>query len=115
MKKSTEEQVMTAWTSLFHKPVPRRQILKVSSAAAIGFAAAGLVRPDSLFGAEAPVSLPLLGVGFTPDEPSEKNGRLTDAASMLAGDPTFISRGARLTITSFAPVAPRARKTPRGA
>ena len=40
---------MTELKSLLNVPVPRRQFLKTSSAAAVGFAAAGLFRPGSVF------------------------------------------------------------------
>ena len=104
---------MAASKSFLNVPVPRRQFLKATSAAAAGFAAAGLLRPDSLFG-EA-MTVPLLGVGFTPDEVIEGgHARLSDATSALSGDPTFISRGARLTINSFKP-SPRGHKVQDGA
>src|SRR6266550_2327060 len=90
--------------SLLNLPVPRREFLKASSAAAIGIAASGLLRPGSLFAAGgAPVSLPLLGVGFTADDVAHKSVRLVDARDVLTGDPTFLSSGARLTIASFGP------------
>src|SRR5438034_2331309 len=104
---------MAGSKSLLNVPVARRQFLKASSVAAIGFAAAGLIRPDSLFGAA--ITVPLLGVGFTPaDDVVHGNARLIDATSALSGDPTFISRGARLTISSFSPAA-RGHKTQEGA
>jgi hypothetical protein len=104
---------MAASKSLLNVPVARRQFLKASSVAAIGFAATGLIRPGSLFGAA--ITVPLLGVGFTPaDDVVHGNARLIDATSALAGDPTFISRGARLTISAFSP-ASRGHKTQEGA
>ena len=103
---------MAGSKSLLNVPVARRQFLKASSVAAIGFAAAGLIRPDSLFGAA--VTVPLLGVGFTPDDVTLGRAGLIDATSALSGDPTFISRGARLTISSFSPAA-RGHKTQEGA
>jgi len=107
---------MAAMKSIFNVPVPRRQFLKASSAAAIGLAASGLLNPKSLLAGEAPVVLPLLGVGFTPDEVGHKGVRLTDARDVLSGDPTFISRGARLTIASFSPMPPaRSNKASAGA
>src|SRR5256885_16617184 len=102
--------------SLFNAPVPRREFLKASSVAAIGIAAGSLLRTDSLFAAgDAPVSLPLLGVGFTPDAVGPKGIRLADARDALSGDPTFLSRGARLTIASFAPAESRSKKSSPGA
>lgn len=107
---------MAALKSLFNVPVPRRQFLKASSAAAIGVAASGLLNPKSLFAAgEAPVSLPLLGVGFTADDVAHKAVRLADARDILTGDPTFLSRSARLTIASFSPAESRAKKGAPGA
>src|SRR5256885_7680390 len=106
---------MTELKSLPSVPVPRRRSLKPGPAAAVGFAAAGLFRPGSVLAAGAPVVLPLLGVGFTPDEVGEKSVRLTDAAHALSGDPTFLSRGARLTIASFTPAASRAKRSSPGA
>jgi hypothetical protein len=96
--------------------IPRRDFLKASSVAAVGIAASGLLRPDVLLAAgDAPVSLPLLGVGFTADDVTQKNVRLTDARSVLSGDPTFLSRGARLTIASFGPAESRSKKSAPGA
>lgn len=108
---------MAESNSLFNSLIPRRDFIKASSAAAVGIAASGLLRPDALFAAtgEAPVSLPLLGVGFTADEIGQKSTRLIDARSVLTGDPTFISRGARLTIASFGPAESRSKKSAPGA
>lgn len=101
--------------SFLNVPVPRRQFLKATSAAAVGFAAAGLFRPESLLAAGAPVVLPLLGVGFTPDELGPKGARLVDATDVSSGDPTFLSRGARLTIASFSPLPSRSKRSAPGA
>jgi len=102
--------------SLLNSLIPRRDFIKASSAAAVGIAASGLFRPDVLLAAgDAPVSLPLLGVGFTADDLAEKSARLIDARAALSGDPSFISRGARLTIASFGPAESRSKKSAPGA
>src|ERR1051325_3071309 len=105
---------MAASKSLFTVPIPRRQFLKAGSAAAIGIAASGLLNPGSLFAA-GELPMPLLGVGFTADEIGENSVRLTDARYALSGDPTFISRGARLTIGSFTAARTRSNRSLPGA
>jgi hypothetical protein len=102
--------------SLLNSLIPRRDFLKASSAAAVGIAASGMLRPETLLAAgDAPVVLPLLGVGFTAEELGQKSARLIDARAALSGDPTFLSRGARLTIASFGPAESRSKKSMPGA
>ena len=85
------------------RKVARREFLKATSAGAIGLTAAAL-NPKRLFGAPRGDRgvLPLLSIGYTPSTPeSGERVRLTAADRALVGDPTFISRGARVTIRSF--------------
>lgn len=86
------------------RKVARRDFLKAGSAAAIGFTAVAL-SPESLFA--APLRdrgiLPLLSVGYAPEAPEAgRSVRLAAADRALLGDPAFISRGARVTVQSFA-------------
>jgi hypothetical protein len=85
------------------RKVARREFLKTGSAAAIGLSA--MVSAESLFAA-APTDrmiMPLLGVGYAPEVPEAGHSvRLAAAGKALSGDPSFISRGARVTIHSFA-------------
>jgi hypothetical protein len=86
------------------RKVARRDFLKAGSAAAIGFTAVALT-PQSLFAAPPRDRgiLPLLSVGYAPEIPEPGHSvRLAAADKALLGDPAFISRGARVTIQSFA-------------
>ena len=86
---------------MFSRKVDRREFLTTGSAAAIGLTAIAL-SPQSLLAAPKRAIDPLLGVGYAPSLPTTGNSvRLTAAGEALAGDPTFISRGARVTVSSF--------------
>jgi hypothetical protein len=89
------------------RKVARRDFLKAGSAAAIGFSFVTL-SPGSLFAAPAGdrgVSA-FLSLGYASDVPEDgKSVRLAAADKVLVGDPTFISRGARVTVRSFARAA----------
>ena len=97
------------------RKVARRDFLKTSSAAAVGFTAVALT-PRNLFAAPGDGELvPLLSVGYAPSIPEHgQSARLMSAGQALAGDPSFISRGARVTIHSFARATSREGK-PGGA
>lgn len=80
--------------------LPRRDFLKISSLAAFGIAA-GALRPDPLRAASANSGPPLLAVGYVENAPAAGAAvDMSSADSILSGDPTFISRGARLTFRS---------------
>ena len=86
------------------RKVARREFLKTGSAAAIGLSAIA-VSPQSLFAAAIGDRglRPLLSVGYAPSLPEAgESVRLVSAERVLTGDPTFISRGARVTVRSFA-------------
>ena len=68
---------MAGSKSLLNVPVARRQFLKASSVAAIGFAATGLIRPDSLFGAA--ITVPLHGAVIADDKRDNATLRVTGA------------------------------------
>src|SRR5258705_13938585 len=78
--------------------LPRRDFLKAGSAAAVGVAFAGLV-PQRLFAAAADSAV--LSVGFAPRPAEGASVRLAAAEQTLAGDPSFISRGARVIVSSY--------------
>lgn len=76
--------------------MPRRQFLRISSAAAVGLTVVVLSEGD-LFAA-SPVE-PLLGVGYAASLPKPGfSTQMTDASSILTPDPTFLSRRARVTV-----------------
>lgn len=78
--------------------IPRREFLRISSAAAMGLAvvAAG---EGNLFAATSSGLVPLMGVGYAPSLPATGFSiPLADAASILSPDPRFISTGARVAV-----------------
>ena len=83
------------------RKVDRREFLTTGSAAAIGLTAIAL-SPQSAFAAAKGGIDPLLSVGYASSLPTANESvRLSPAGDALAGDPTFISRGARVTVSSF--------------
>jgi hypothetical protein len=76
----------------------RRDFLKAGSIAAVGIAFAGLV-PERLFAAGADGAV--LSIGFAQLPAEGASVRLAAAELSLSGDPTFISRGARVTVSSY--------------
>jgi hypothetical protein len=78
--------------------LPRRQFLKAGSAAAVGAAIAGLV-PQRLFAA-GPDNV-VLSVGYAPLPAEGTSVRLAAAEQSLSGDPAFISRGARVSVSAY--------------
>ena len=78
--------------------LPRREFLKAGSAAAFGMAFAGLV-PQRLFAASTDNAI--LSVGFAPLPAAGASVRLGAAEQTLSGDPSFISRGARVMVSSY--------------
>jgi len=98
------------------RKVARRDFLKTSSAAAVGLSAVAF-SPGSLFAAPSSENdfAPLLGVGYAQSAPEAgQSVRLAPADRALVGDPSFISRSARVTIHTFARAASREGK-PGGA
>src|SRR5437868_7090250 len=78
--------------SLMH----RREFIQVSSAAVLGLAVGGLFPRDA--SADA-LLLPLLAIGYADALPLDGRAvELRSAGSLLTGDPTFISSGARVTL-----------------
>jgi hypothetical protein len=78
----------------------RREFLRITSTAALAVTASGLLDSRSLFAATS--GGPLLGIGFSDVFPSEgRNVRLGAASQIMGSDPTFLSRGARLSILGF--------------
>jgi len=78
--------------------IPRREFLRLSSAAALGVAvvAAG---EGKLFAASNSGIVPLMDVGYAPSLPLPGYSvPLAGAASILSPDPHFISSGARISV-----------------
>jgi hypothetical protein len=84
------------------KPIPRREFLRISSSAALGIAASGLIDPMSLFAATP--NLPLLSIGYASAIPTAgRQAPLAAAATaILSGDPSFLRRSARVKVAGFA-------------
>jgi len=82
--------------------LPRRDFLRLGSVAVAGLAASGVFSP-ALFAANEPAIVPLLSVGYAPIAPAN-NGtvRLDYASSLIAGDPAFLSKMAKVTIEGYA-------------
>jgi hypothetical protein len=81
---------------------PRREFLKVTTFGIV----AGALNPGILSAARLlkrnPGGEPLLAIGFAENAPKAgESVALQSASSLLTGDPTFISRGVRLTFDSF--------------
>lgn len=80
--------------------MPRRQFLRISSVAAVGFTVAVLSEGD-LFAA-SPI-VPLIGVGYTASLPKPGfSVRMADASTVVTPDPSFISRRARVSVVGGA-------------
>jgi hypothetical protein len=78
--------------------IPRREFLRISSAAAMGLAVVA-VGERNLFAAGSSGLLPLMDVGFAPSLPgSGYSIPLASASSILSPDPHFISSGARVAV-----------------
>jgi len=78
--------------------IPRREFLRISSAAAMGLAVVA-VGEGKLFAATSSGLVPLMGVGYAPSLPATGfSVPLADAASILSPDPRFISTGARVAV-----------------
>lgn len=81
------------------KQIARREFLTISSKAVILTAAGTLVNPKALFAAQASAFDPLLAIGYAPSVPPEGGSMsLAAAEQILSPDPTFISRGARVSV-----------------
>jgi hypothetical protein len=75
--------------------VHRRQFLKLASVAAVGVA----FSERRLFAAASSGIVPLIGVGYAASLPEDGfTVPMADASTILSPDPTFISRGARVTV-----------------
>lgn len=80
--------------------MPRRQFLRISSAAAVGLTVAVLSEGD-LFA--APPIVPLIGIGYAAALPKPGfSVRMADASTVVTPDPTFISRRARVSVVGGA-------------
>lgn len=87
--------------------IPRREFLRISSAAAMGLAvvAAG---EGKLFAATSSGLVPLMGVGYAPSLPASGFSiPLADANAILSPDPRFISTGARVAVVGSKRAASR--------
>ena len=80
--------------------IPRREFLRISSAAAMGLAVVALGEKN-LFAAGASGIVPLMDVGYAPSLPAAGYSiPLASANSILSPDPRFISTGARVAVVS---------------
>jgi len=78
--------------------IPRREFLRISSAAAMGLAVVA-VGERNLFAAGPSGLLPLLDVGYAPSLPAAGYSvPLASANSILSPDPHFIGSGARVAV-----------------
>lgn len=78
--------------------MPRREFLRISSAAAMGLAVVA-VGEGKLFAATSSGVVPLMGVGYAPSLPATGFSiPLAGADSILSPDPRFISTGARIAV-----------------
>jgi len=78
--------------------IPRREFLRISSAAAMG-AAVVAFSEQNLFAAGSSGIVPLMDVGYAPSLPAAGYSiPLASAGSILSPDPRFISSGARVAV-----------------
>ncbi|HEX7678930.1 MAG TPA: hypothetical protein VF713_12450 [Thermoanaerobaculia bacterium] len=78
--------------------IPRREFLRISSAAAMGLAVAAISEPR-LFAAGSSGITPLMDVGYAPLLPAAGYSvPLASASSILSPDPRFIRSGARIAV-----------------
>jgi len=78
--------------------IPRREFLRISSAAAMGIAVVA-VGEGKLFAATSSGLVPLMDVGYAPSLPAAGFSiPLASADSILSPDPRFISTGARIAV-----------------
>src|SRR5438105_12369212 len=78
--------------------IPRREFLRISSAAAMGLAVIA-VGEGKLFAAGSSGIVPLMDVGYAPSLPATGFSiPLASADSILSPDPRFISTGARVSV-----------------
>jgi len=93
--------------------IPRREFLRISSAAAMGLAVVA-VGEGKLFAASSSGIIPLMGVGYAPSLPAAGfSTPLASADSILSPDPRFISTGARVSVVG-ARRAPGHKNAPGG-
>ena len=87
--------------------IPRREFLRISSAAAMGLAVVA-VGEGKLFAATSSGLVPLMGVGYAPSLPATGfSVPLADADSILSPAPRFISTGARVAVVGAKRAASR--------
>jgi hypothetical protein len=78
--------------------IPRREFLRISSAAAMGLAVVA-IGEGKLFAATSSGIVPLMDVGYAPSQPATGFSiPLASAESILSPDPRFISTGARVSV-----------------
>ncbi len=78
--------------------IPRREFLRISSAAAVGLAVVA-IGEKNLFAASSSGIVPLMDVGYAPSLPmAGYSVPLASASSILSPDPRFISSGARVAV-----------------
>src|SRR5579884_1751136 len=86
-----------------HEPIPRREFLKIASVTTLAAAVpSGFLRAMPI-GAPDAAGDPLLSIGYADALPKAGDEvRVRAASSLLSGDPSFISRGARVKFSTFA-------------
>lgn len=78
--------------------IPRREFLRISSAAALGVAVVA-ISERNLFAASTSGIVPLMDVGYAPSLPLPGYSvPLASASSILSPDPHFIGSGARVSV-----------------
>ena len=83
------------------KGMPRREFLRISSAAAMGFAVVAIGEKKLFAASSSSGIVPLMDVGYAPSLPAAGfSVPLASASSILSPDPRFISSGARVAVVA---------------
>jgi hypothetical protein len=83
------------------KGIPRREFLRISSAAAMGLAVVAIGEKKLFAASSSSGIVPLMDVGYAPSLPAAGfSVPLAGASSILSPDPRFISSGARVSVVA---------------
>lgn len=95
---ANEDQEFAMTANNESKGMPRREFLRISSAAAMGLAVVA-IGEKKLFAGSSSGIVPLMDVGYAPSLPAAGfSVPLASASSILSPDPRFISSGARVAV-----------------